>query len=359
MKAFPLDSISTMSSTELITKLENGEMSLLKSFSVNHMRFLKRMIVGPRPAWSQISGLLSWTLGLFVMNYIVGPICRFVLWCVLLGGGAPKDENYWKKKRVKAVRVVRFFFPDQVLGTTPDIENQGLIVGFNHPTLHEILSLIAWALDRFPKRRNNYPTNLPWYESICTCAPTLKKLGICITPLITQSTFKKLEKVHQGDEKMIGAISKVSELLLSHYFSVAIDFERSGDNTFAAPSSTRQVTIFPKGAAFHKDPGAVKLLPAMSGLMFRIARAGGDRKPEAIFLPVTVIPPKLRIKWLKGLKPFSRYSLIIGRGFSMEEAKKLGRGIDYAFLKRLAENAPEELWYPKPDIKLQFNSYTK
>jgi len=322
-------------------------MSLLKSFRANRMRFLKRLVVGPRPTWRQISGLITWTLGIFAMKYIVGPICRFILWCILLGDKGPKDEKYWRKKRAKVVRVVRCFFPDYVLGTIPDVDNQGLILGFNHPTLHEILSLIAWSLDQFPERRNNFPTNLPWYESICTCAPVLKKLGVCITPLITRSTFNKLEKIHQGDEKTIGVIAKVREILLNYYFSVAIDFERAGDNTFAAPASSRQVTIFPSIADFHKDPGAVRLPPVMSGLMFRIARASRDRKPEVIFLPITVILPRFRIKWLKGLKPFRRYCLIIGKGFSMEEARELGRGIDYAFLERLTENAPEELWYPK------------
>jgi len=344
MKAFPLDEIGAMRSNELVAKLESGEMSLLKTFRVNKKRFLKRFI--ERPSWSQIAVFLSWISGVFAMKYIVGPVCRLVLWYVLLGGRGPKDAEYWRKKRAKTVRAIRRFFPDNVSGTVPGTA-RGLIVGFNHPTLHEILSLIAWSLERYPDRRNNYPTNLPWYESICTVAPDIRKLGVWITPLITQSTFSKLEKVHKGDEKTIDVLAQARDILLNHYFKAAVEFELTGDNTFSAPSAGRQVTIYPGEAAFQQDPGAAKLLPAMSGLMFRIARANRERKPDAIFLPVTVIPPKYRIRRLKGRKLCRRYNMIVGRGIPMEEARVLGRGIDYAFLQRLSENAPEEMWYPR------------
>lgn len=346
IKPLPLDKVTNMSSAELISKLEAGELSLLKSFRIGPVRFLKS-----HPSRSRISAYISWTFGLFTMKYIVGPICRFVLFCVLfeLGGTGAKDEKYWYNKRKKGVKVGRFFFPDIVIGET-EVENAdktGLVVGFNHPTLHEILGLITWSLDRFPSRRNNFPTNLPWYESICTRSPAIRGLGIWITPLITQSTFGKLEKIHEGDPETIAAISRVSKILVNQYFQTAADFERTGDNTFSAPSATRQATIFPNHLTYRKDQ---RLLPAMSGLLFYIARANRERDPQVMFLPITAIPPMVRIKRLAGLKPFRRYELIIGRGFSMEEARKLGRELDYAFLTRLTENAPEELWYPPLEI---------
>jgi len=337
-----------MNSNDLISGLVNGRISLVKSLRINRRLFFKRLFFGPRPGWKHISSLVIWTLGLCVMKCIVGPICRFVLFCILLGGKGPEDEDYWRIKRKRTVSIVRFFFPDIMRGDAPAADKQGLIVGFNHPTLHEVFGLIAWSLAQYIDRRNNFPTNLPWYESICSCSPLMEKIGIYITPLITQSSYDKLVVIHEGDERMIGFISKIRDLLLNHYFNIAIEFEKKGDNTFSAPSATRQFTIFPKTANFEDDEGAMKLLPAMSGLMLRIARANRDRKPNVIFLPVTIIPPRFRIKWVRGLKPFRKFIMVIGRGFSMDEARALGRGMDYAFLKRLAENAPEELWYPKP-----------
>jgi hypothetical protein len=85
--------------------------------------------------------------------------------------------------------------------------------------------------------------------------------------------------------------------------------------------------------------------------MYRISRANKDRNPAVIFLPITVIPPKFRIKWMKGIKPFRRFNLIINRGFSMDEAKALGRGVDMAFLEKLAESAPEGLIREKTGVR--------
>jgi len=243
IKTLSLDEIIEMTPAELIAGLERGALSLYKLFRADRARLIQRVIEDPRTAPRRIVSYIVWTLGHAAMKYVVGPLCRFILWCVFLGDKGSGDEAYWRMKRAKLVRVVRFLFPDQVRGEPPaqtpaqtsGEDGRGLIVGFNHPTLHEVFGLISWSLNRFPDRINNFPTNLPWYESICTCAPLMKKVGVHITPLITQSSFKKLERIHWGDEKMIGYIQKVREMLLIHYFNIAISYERSGDNTFSAP----------------------------------------------------------------------------------------------------------------------------
>ena len=326
MRALTLEELKDISAPELIAGLENGEISLIKSFSSSPLQNMR----------GRFMDLFAWSLGLLAMKLLVGPACRFVLWCILQGGSGPQDEEYWRKKKEKAVRVGRLFFPDEMQGEVEDVANKALIVGFNHPTLHEVMGLIGWSLKNFPTRRNNFPTNLPWYESVCQMSPQLRNLGIYITPLITQNTFNKLEKIHSGNEEMLDTIKHVSKLLLNNYFDLAIDFERSGDNIFAAPSAARQRSIFP--------PNDARPLPVMSGLLYKIARANRDRKPDLIFLPITVIP-LARLGALRGLRILRRYKFIIGRGFTLEQARKLGRSFDTAFLKRIAENAPKELWY--------------
>ena len=333
-----------MGPTELIAGLENGDMSLIKSFRAH---FIRGAFAGPRPSLNRVTGLVIWSLGFMAMTYIVGPVCRLVLRLALIGDKNLDGAAYWVKKRAKIVRVLRFIFPDRTRGAAPEADKKGLIVGFNHPSLHEVFGLVAWSLDTYPGKRNNFPTNLPWYESICTCAPLLNKLGIYITPMITKSTFNRLDRIHRGDDEAVGVISQVRENLLNYYFSVAVEFERTGDNTFAAPSTTRQPTVYPRAAEAGGDNNQTRLLPVMSSLMYRIARANKDRAPDAVFIPITVIPPKIRVKRLRGIKVFRRYDLIINDGFSMEEAKRLGRGIDRAFLDKLAESAPDELKYEK------------
>ncbi|MCL1986607.1 MAG: hypothetical protein FWG64_01355 [Firmicutes bacterium] len=327
---------------KLVEKLENGELSILQMFGVSYFGAIKRLLKNPTKAEKlRFSAVSSWKLQLFVMNWLVGPMCRFLLWCILVGDNK-KSENYWQKKRQKAVKLGHILFPDKIQGTITATESQGLIVGFNHPTLHEILSLITWSLENFPNKRNNFPTNLPWYESVCTCADSLRNLGICIAPLITQGTFAKLEKIHEGDSETIKAMAKISNILLNNYLTIATEFDICGDNTFSAPSGTRQATIFANKAAFDNDN--IKLLPVMSSLALKIARA--NKTSTSIFLPITVIPPKFWLKNMRGLRLLNSYQLVIGKGFSVDEVKTLGRKIDYAFLQRIAENAPKRLIYP-------------
>jgi len=345
MNAFPLEAIKNMEPNALVLKVETGEISLLKSFGVNYRVYLSKIITGPRPSFSHISKIIKWEMGLFIMNFIVGPICRFVLWCILLGGKGPKDAAYWQKKRAKAVKLGKVLFPDYIEGESAK-SDKGLIIGFNHPSLHEILSLIVWSLSLFPDRRNNFPTNLPWYESICSLVPKARKIGIYVTPLITQNTFKKLEAIHAGNDEVIETITKVSRILLNHYFDVAVDFGNTGDNTFTAPSAARQKTIFPSLGAFNKNFEEARLLPAMSGLILKIVRANRGKKVDLYFLPVTIVPPPALIKKANGLELFRRYKLVTGMGFTLDEAKKLGRDFDYEFLRRIADNAPASLWYP-------------
>ena len=354
-KMAKIEEILATPPSELVAKLESGELSILKLFGVSYFSAIKKLLKNPTKAERiRFAAIFSWKLQLFIMDWLVGPMCRFLLWCVLVGGNggngnngnnkSTADETYWQAKRQKAVRLGHFLFPDKIQGTITTADKQGLIVGFNHPTLHEILSLITWSLENFPTKRNNFPTNLPWYESVCTCAENLRKIGICIAPLITQGTFAKLEKIHSDEPETVTAISKIANILLNHYLTIATEFDLNGDNTFSAPSGTRQATIFTSKASF--DGENIKLLPVMSSLALKIARANKTNPPNSIFLPITVIPPKFWLKNIRGLRLLNSYNLIIGNGFSIDEVKSLGRKIDYAFLRRIADNAPERLAYP-------------
>ncbi|MCL2665658.1 MAG: hypothetical protein FWE82_08595 [Defluviitaleaceae bacterium] len=335
-----LENICAANADDLILMLERGEFSLLKS-----MR--KKIFCGSRITFDQFAGIVSWQMGLLVMNVIVGPACRFVLFCILLGGGKIKNDEYWQKKRAKAVKVIAFFFPDKTVGEPDGFGDASMIVGFNHPTLHEAVGIIGWSLKKFPGRRNIFPANTPWYESVCIRSDTLKKMGICLTPLITPNTFKKLNRMHANDNEMTEIIKSVSDKLLNRYFSEAIVCIGDGGNVFAAPSSTRQPCVFPKPERFHTGADAVKLPPVMSSLMLRTNRAFKNKPAKLVFLPVTIIPPGFRMKRFNGLKLFRRYKMVVGKEIFADEAIKAGRSLDREFLLRIAENAPPDMRYPK------------
>ena len=311
MKTLTLAEIEQLSARELIEGLESGKFSLLKSLGATRLRLAMKPI-----GWA----------------------CRFVLWLVLLGGGN-KTQKDWRQKRAKAARIVKFFFPDSFEGEVADA--QALVVGFNHPTLHEILSLVAWSLERFPDRHNNFPTNLPWYESICTCAGTLRKISIHITPLITPSTLGKLKIVCADNPAAINVIEGIQKSFTNRYAELAVEFARAGHNTFAAPSTTRQATIFASQADFAGTPGEKRPPRAMTFLLYYLKRSSAS----LTFLPVLVLPPA---KYSTRLNVFRRYHLVVKTGFPMSEAWACRKDFDHAFLLRLAESAPPELIYPKP-----------
>jgi hypothetical protein len=265
----------------------------------------------------------------------VGWLCRFAVWLIFLGY---KPTEPPLKRRKIAYKVVHFFLPDVYIGEQPKAPN-GIIIGFNHPTLHEILSLIAWALHHYPERENCFPVNLPWYECLSPVTTKLRRLGVHITPLITQSTHQKIAKICQNDPETMDAADYVRRRFLDRYTSLASEFLAASNNVFVAPSSTRQATIFPDRALYEKSPTTAKLLPTMSYLMYK------TKNIDAIFLPITVIPPR---RHTRGLNIFRRYRFITGQETTMATARAQARAknFEHYFLSAIAKNAPANLHYP-------------
>jgi len=311
----PPAELAALSSEEIIEKLESGQISLLKSFGADEIRDEMKK---------------------------VGKVCRSVLRLIFLTSRFhSKSKRYWQRIRLRAASLISFFFPYTINDSNLETNSNGLIIGFNHLALHEILSLIAFALKKFNTRRNNFPTNLPWYESICTKSSKLRSIGIYMMPLITPSTSNLIRRLQQ-DEEVLRCMEKVKEKLLQHYINKAVEFSKSGDNTFAAPSATRQATIFPSLDAYQNYEKRTNLYPVMGMLKLHIKRYAKEAKVD--FVPITVMPQSRQHS--RGLDLFKRYALIIGRTISIEEATNI-RNFDHEFLKRIAENAPEYLWHPK------------
>ena len=329
-KAFPLDTVRNMDFVELVANLESGEMSLLKTLGADHLLQEMKLVGILCRIAIRLIFLLHWLV--FIPHWI---------FCLLRTRQIPK--NIIMRRKV-AKWFIRRFFPDKYVGKiakTPD----PIIVGFSHPTLHEILSLIAWALYQFPEKENCFPVNLPWYECLAPRTNQLRLLGIHITPLITRSTLAKIRLSCNDDEKIMDTADQVRQTFTDHYRIMASKFAAEGNNTISAPSSTRQATIFPSYNTFINDPAANPLLPAMRFLAVSIRHR--DRNSAAIFLPVTIVPPP---NHGSGLNLFRRYRIIIGEPIPMSIAYQLStrKAFDHYFLMQLTKHAPKELWYPQP-----------
>jgi hypothetical protein len=313
------EDLTLLKASDLISRLESGNLSLLKVFKANRLRTKMKP---------------------------VGLICRFILWLIFLGYTGNDTPARNLRRRKFTYRILHFFFPDKYLGKMPNITG-GAVIGFNHPTLHEILSLIAWALYHFPEKDNYFPVNLPWYEVLASRAHKLRMLGICITPLITAATQNKIHKACKNDADTMAIVGKIRQKFLNHYAAMASEFSSKQNNTFAAPSATRQATIFPSFASFVQDPDGDKLPVAMSYLALAIARK--DKDSSVVFLPLTIIPPR---RHTRGLNLFRRYLIKIGSPTPMQVAHEhiKEKDFEHYFLMQLTKEAPESLWYPAVTI---------
>ena len=79
------------------------------------------------------------------------------------------------------------------------INNFGLVIGFNHPSLGEILRLIGLVSKYYPNDVYLFPVNLPWYEALCPVLEKMEEAGFYLTPIVTPSTRQKIEQVAGKD----------------------------------------------------------------------------------------------------------------------------------------------------------------
>ena len=89
------------------------------------------------------------------------------------------------------------FIDDLIVGlmykNMPKDSENGLVIGFNHPSLGEIARILTMKIDIMGDKPMYFPVNLPWYEALAPNFDRIKRLGIIITPTITPSTWKKMD----------------------------------------------------------------------------------------------------------------------------------------------------------------------
>lgn len=252
-----------------------------------------------------------------------------------------KTKEEWVQ--IVRKRIVRFFnwgvpytiYHDEKL---PKNEN-GLVIGFNHPSLGEILRLIGLMCKEYPNNRFLFPVTLPWYEAFCPVVDRMEDAGIYITPIITPSTREKIEKDCDKDAQRIA--TSIASSFNSVYMNLCRQFSESKDIILVAPPATRQAHIFKTDAEIMKmkriEPQTISLLTA--------TLSRHTENTEIEFLPIVAIPPK---EYKKGINMFKEYTFGICDELSLEEAKELskgkygdfgGREIDYDFLARLSKKA--------------------
>ena len=314
-KTFTLSELKQLSAAEIIDKLKHENYSLLKSLGAEKLR--REMVP-------------------------VGKICNTAIDYVLGSTNSKLDEKTRiKKARTKLLKHLRRLTPGDYGGFPKDSKN-GLVVGFNHPSLGEIARILMMKIDVMGDKPMLFPVNLPWYEALAPNYDRIRELGIIITPTITPSTWKKMD-LKEGSA-IYEAGNRIKHDFRDLYIKLSHDIMQGGGVIFVAPAATRQATVFKtKDIYDKKEP----IIPTMSVLAIELYK---DPKINCDFLPMAVLPPE---GYKRNLNFFKKYQLIPGEIFTASDIRKkyLKKDatklpdFDWDFHKRIADLLPEKFKY--------------
>lgn len=315
-KVFTKKELLELPAEEIIDKIQHANYSLLNSLGAENLR--KEMVP-------------------------VGKACNTAI-NYFFGTTGPKDnpEKHNQAARKKLVRVLSKITPGGYKGMPKDSKN-GLVIGFNHPSLGEIARILTMKIDIMGNKPMYFPVNLPWYEALAPNFDRIKRLGIVITPTITPSTWKKMN-LKEGTFKY-EAGSRLKKEFRDIYTNLSHDAMKNGGVIFVAPSATRQTTVFKTEGVYKKEE---PIIPTMSMLALKLY---SDPEIKCDFLPMAVLPPK---GYKKGLNFGKKYRLLPGEKMTAAEIRKKYfktnnpdrlEGFDWDFHQKIAEKLPKEFWY--------------
>ena len=311
-KTFTKHELESLSADEINRKIIYDNYSLLRTLGAENLR--KEMVP-------------------------VGKACKTIVEYFIASTGPKNDyEKHCRNARKKLVKVLSKIAPGEYKGFPKDSKN-GLVVGFNHPSLGEIGRIMLMKVDVMGDSTMLFPVNLPWYEALAPFYDKIKMLGIIIVPTITPSTWSKM-KLKKGTF-LYDVGQRLKHEFRDNYIDLSHQTIKNGGVIFVAPSATRQATVFKSQEVYEgKEP----VIPTMSVLALRLLK---DPEMKCDFLPMAVLPPK---GYKRGLNIRKKYRLIPGeimtadyirnRYFNDKTPDRL-EGFDYEFHRRIADQLPK------------------
>lgn len=320
MYAAACEKLKNMGAVELKNGLVARKLSVLKSLGASKLRVEMR---------------------------VVGWICQLVVWLIYRGAKDIYKGGYdLERPKRRTARLVKFFFPVTLrLDEFEPNDYSALVIYFNHQSLFQVLAVIWYCQIRFPGKKCIFPVNLPWYEALCPVFEKLWGLGVCITPMITPSTNKKLTKIAGDDGDKRDLISILKLRFEEEYGKMVLEFLRNQDIVAVAPSAGRTDFVFPSKKAYQGiDMDAVKTMPrTMTVIVYSLLR----RKLE--YLRVDFVPfVATRVRPAgRGLNVFRRHDVYVGKAQSLKVVleRVKAKAFDYECYARLAHFVPENIKY--------------
>ena len=315
-KTFSLKELESLSAEEVINKLKHENYSLLATLGSENLR--KEMVP-------------------------VGKACNTAInYFFRTTGPKSNPEKHNMAARKKLVKVLSKLTPGSYKGMPKDLPN-GLVIGYNHPSLGEIARILMMKIDVMGDKPMYFPVNLPWYEALAPNSDRIERLGIIITPTITPSTWNKM-KLKEGTKKYEIA-GRLKREFRNIYTDLSQEAVKNGGVIFVAPSATRQATVFKNEDVYNKKED---IIPTMAVLALKLY---ANPEVKCDFLPLAILPPE---GYKRGLNFYKKYRLIPGeimtadyirkKYFKTKNPKRL-EGFDYDFHQRIADKLPKHFWY--------------
>ncbi len=206
---------------------------------------------------------------------------------------------------------------------------------------------IWYCLHYFPHCLYLFPVNITQYEVLVPCLNKMMELGVYLTPMITESTRKKLEAIAPENLPIINALART---LTDEYKTLEKTCAIDGNITAFDPLATRSSTIFSSYAAYAgRDKEAISKMPESISLIVTTLR---HFKGEVDYIPVIATR---KHPTGKGLNLFRPHDMFVGHQTSQAELLQKRRRYlkdrtaetpDYFIYRRLAAIVPDHAKYP-------------
>lgn len=189
----------------------------------------------------------------------------------------------------------------------------GFVIGFNHPSLGEIIRLMGICMLTYPDNDYLFPVNVVWYEALAPIIPRLSNFGFTLMPVITPSARQTLLK----HSKKIAARVQVNRLargFANTYMDRSAEFVNDGQIVLVAPSATRKAHLYPNEKVAK---GQAPIEPqTMTLLAMRLIK---EKVEHFAFIPVAVVAPEGASR---GLNLLDNYTIIPWYAISDDMVRK-------------------------------------
>ncbi len=322
MKKLPMEEIKDIPTRQVIEDLRARKYSLLESAGCHKLR-----------------SEMKWP----------GLVCRLVInWVWGTNGVDKKSFRHDRLVAAKLAKLLDWAAPSEITGTIPT-RTHSLVIGFNHPSLGEIIRFIRICMSDHHNHSHLFPVNLPWYEALMPVVDKLERLGIYITPIITPSTYDKMQKIASSEDMIV--VEELRKGFSMRYVELCTEFVKNHGVIWVAPSATRRPTVFRSKNEYDNLERAEP--PTMTLIASSMVRAGIK---DCEFLSCAVVPPQGATR---GLNLFKEYELNFGECYDMNQVGWLirqkcehhrGRMFEYEFLQSICHSLKnmnaEHLFYP-------------